>query len=154
MHSAPASCQQKIAYVDVESLIKGLDSYKKIQMDLEIYQQQLADQLDKEKKAIATYYKEVLSDIQLGRITPKQQQEAEGKLQQMQTILEENTEEVDRKLLQRQQTLTQPLYDTFEIGLKSEAKKRNLAYILDAKTIMHSYQAIDLTKAILKYFNK
>jgi outer membrane protein len=148
------SCQQKIAYVDVESIIKGLDAYKQIQMDLEIYQQQLVRQLDKEKKAIAAYYKQVLRDIQVGKLTPKQQQEAESKLQQQQIELEKNTEEVDRKLLQRQQTLTRPLYDTFEKALVSEAEKKNIAYILDAKTIMHSYQAIDLTKSIQKYFNK
>ena len=91
------SCQQKIAYVDVESIIKGLDAYKQIQMDLEIYQQQLVRQLDKEKKAIAAYYKQVLSDIQVGKLTPKQQQEAESKLQQQQIELEKNTEEIKRR---------------------------------------------------------
>ncbi len=146
------SAQQKIAFVDVESLMRGLESYQQIQQDLESYQIQLVKQLDKEKRAIATYYKEMLIEIQQGSLTPTQQQDAEAKLQAQQSQLEKNTAAADRKILKRQQTLTQPLYDVFEAALKSEAKKRNIAYILDASTIMNSYKAIDLTEALKKYF--
>lgn len=144
--------QQKIAHVDVDALFSSLDAYKEIQQDLEIYQKQLVKQLDKDKKAIAVFYKETMQAIKAGSLTPKQQQAAESELQKKQEAVTRQSNEIDRKLLDRQQSLTKPLYETFETALKKEAQKRNLAYILDAKTLMNNFQGVDLTASIQKYF--
>ena len=142
--------QGPIAYIDTDEVIKAMPEYKSTQVALETFQKQLVKQLDAEKKAIAKYYTDIIEQVKAGALTPKQQQDAEVKLQKMQEDLDKNTLEADRQLLAKEKNLSKPMYEKFEQGIASVAKKNGYAYVLDKKTLMAYGGGIDATQKLKK----
>lgn len=142
--------QHSIAYIDTDEVLKAMPEYRNTEVALEILQKQLLKQLDVEKKAIAKYYTEVIEDVKIGALTAKQQQEAEAKLQKMQQDLEEKTNNADRQLLAKERALSKPMYEKFEKGIASVAKKNGYAYILDKKALMAYGGGTDATEKLKK----
>lgn len=149
--SVPKSnAQTKIAYVDADAVVKAMPEYRKIQADLEIFQKQLVKSLEEEKKSIATYYTQVIEQVKRGELTTKQQQEAEMKLQKMQTVLDQKTTEADKKIVAKERALSKPMYDKFEKGIEAIAKKNGYTYIFDKKLLMYFSGGTDATSKLKK----
>lgn len=148
--SAGLWAQGQIAYVDTDEVITAMPDYKTTQKSLETFQEKLVQELEEEKRAIAKYYTGVIEQVKLGTITPKQQQEAEAKLQKMQTDLQLKTNQADQRLLDKEKSLTAPLYQQFEEALAAVAKKNSYSYILDKKLMLYSGGGIDATEQMKK----
>jgi outer membrane protein len=142
--------QHSIAYIDTDEVLKAMPEYRNTEVALEILQKQLLKQLDAEKKAIAKYYTEVIEDVKIGALTAKKQQEAEVTLQKMQQGLEEKTNDADRQLLAKERSLSKPMYEKFEKGIATVAKKNGYAYILDKKALMAYGGGTDATEKLKK----
>lgn len=148
--SAGLWAQGKIAYVDTDELITAMPAYKTTQKSLETFQKKLVQELEEEKRAIAKYYTGVIEQVKQGTITPKQQQEAEAKLQKMQADLQLKTNQADQRLLDKEKSLTAPLYEQFEEALATVAKQNNYSYILDKKLMLYAAGGIDATAQMKK----
>lgn len=142
--------QHSMAYIDTDEILKAMPEYRSTKIALEIFQKQLLKQLDTEKKAIAKYYTQVIEDVKMGILSTKQQQEAEVKLQKMQQDLEEQTNNADRQLLAKERALSKPMYEKFEKGIATVAKKNDYAYILDKKALMAYGGGTDATEKLKK----
>lgn len=142
--------QYSIAYIDTDEVLKDMPEYRDTKVALEIFQKQLLKQLDAEKKAIAKYYTGVIEQVKTGALSTKQQQEAEVTLQKMQQALEEQTNNADRQLLAKERALSKPMYEKFEKGIASIAKKNGYAYILDKKALMAYGGGTDATGKLKK----
>ncbi|MCH2045835.1 MAG: OmpH family outer membrane protein [Saprospiraceae bacterium] len=142
------SAQQKIAYVDTEAVIQEMTEYKSAKSEVEAYGQQLQKRLEKQQQDMATYYQEVAQKEQEGRLTPKEAQEAQVKLQQMQEALQKAALEADQKLAQKEAELTKPLYEKFNAAIKSVAEANGYAYVLDKKLLLFSEGGIDATSKV------
>ncbi|CAA6824874.1 MAG: Unknown protein [uncultured Aureispira sp.] len=142
--------QYSIAYIDTDEVLKDMPEYRDTKVALEIFQKQLLKQLDAEKKAIAKYYTGVIEQVKMGTLSTKQQQEAEVTLQKMQQALEEQTNNADRQLLAKERALSKPMYEKFEKGIASIAKKNGYAYILDKKALMAYGGGTDATEKLKK----
>lgn len=140
----------KVAYVDTDEVIKSMSAYRTTQKSLETFQKKLVEELAAEKRTIAKYYTEVIDQVKAGLLTPKQQQEAEQKLQKMQSDLQLRTTQADQRLLDKEKALTAPLYEQFENALTVVAKKNNYMYILDKKLILYTGGGIDATGQMKK----
>ncbi len=148
--SSTLSAQQKIAYVDTDEVLTSMPAYAQTKKDLEAFQKARVYEIEQDKKMIAKYYKEVIEQMQSDLISPKQQQEAEEKLQKMQADLERKTNEADQQLLKKEEALTKPLYAEFEAALKAVAQKNNYTYILDKKMTLFTSRGIDATEQMKK----
>lgn len=148
--SFSSMAQTKIAYIDTDVVIRAMPEYKATQSQLETFQKQLVAQLDAQKKSIAQYYTKVIEQVKRGELTTKQQQEAELKLQQMQTDLQEKTADADKKILAKEKVLSEPMYDKFEKGIASVAQKNGYMYIFDKKLLMYATGGIDATAKLKK----
>jgi outer membrane protein len=142
--------QDKIAYVDTDEVIKSMPDYTTTQKSLETFQKKLLEELDAEKRAIAKFYTQVIEEVKAGLLTAKQQQEAEDKLQKMQTDLQARTNQADQRLAAKEKALTAPLYEKFEAALKAVAQKNKYTYILDKKLMLYSAGGIDATRQMKK----
>lgn len=142
--------QHSIAYIDTDEVIKAMPEYRNTKVALETFQKQLVKQLDDEKRSIAKYYTEVIEQVKVGALSAKQQQDAESKLQNMQDELEKKTNDADRQLLAKERALSKSMYDRFEKGIASVAKKNGYAYILDKKSLMAYNGGTDATDKLKK----
>jgi len=142
--------QYSIAFIDTDEVLKEMPEYRDTKVALELFQKQLLKQLDTEKKVIAKYYTGVIEEVKTGALSAKQQQEAEAKLQKMQQVLEEKTNNADRQLLAKERALSKPMYEKFEKGIATIAQKNGYAYILDKKALMAYGGGTDVTEKLKK----
>lgn len=136
---------QNIAYVDAEAIIKLMPEYKRIESDLVSYKKVLEKQLQAEEKKVQDYYASVMQQAKAGTMSPKQEQEAEAKLMQMQEALQKKALEADEQLVKKEQSLTLPLYEKFNTAIATVAKSNGYNYVFDKKMMLTTDQGTDAT---------
>lgn len=141
---------QKIAYVDVDEVIRAMPEYVTAKEKLERFQKELVKILDERKRNIAAYYQTTLKQLQSGELNDQQQKEAQAKLQQLQERLRAKTEESDLLLVEREQQLTTPVYKKFDAALKELAQQKGYIYVLDKQLLLYQNSSQDITKQLKK----
>lgn len=145
--------QQQIAFVDSDAILSELPERKQMEVELESYQKQLSAKVEEEQKKLQLYYQEVMTKVQAGDLSPKQQQDEETKVQQMQTDLQRNALEADQKLAQKEQELSKPIVDKFNAALKKVAEEKGYAYIVDKKMFLYFGGGVDATADVRAAMN-
>jgi outer membrane protein len=139
---------QKIAYINSEKIVPEMPAYKRAKSEVEAYGKQLQKILEGKQLEAQEYYQEISKKSQIGDLTPKQEQEAQAKLQQMQAELQKEASEADQKLAKKEGELTKPLYEELEAAISKVAKENNYGYILDKKFLLYSEGGIDATDKV------
>ncbi len=139
---------QKIAYIVSEDIVPEMPAYKRAKSEVEAYGKQLQKVLEGKQKQAQDYYQDIMKKAQDGLLTPKAEQEAQAKLQEMQANLQKEASEADQKLAQKEAELTKPLYEELDNALKKVAKENQYAYILDKKFLLYSEGGIDATSKV------
>ncbi|MBL4649531.1 MAG: OmpH family outer membrane protein [Aureispira sp.] len=142
------SIAQTIAYVETEKVVPEMESYKKAKSEVEAYGKQLQKVLEKKQKDLQVYYAAVTDSIKKGLMTPKEQQEAEAKLQKMQNELQQEAQAADRKLVEKEAELVMPVYKKFNEAVAKVAKENKYQYVLDKQLLLYSLGGIDATEKI------
>jgi len=145
-----AQAQQVIAYVDADAILKAMPAYRSTRQNLETFQAQVLKELEEEKRSIAQYYTQVIDQVKRGELTTQQQNDSEKKLQQLQNDLQAKREQADQRLLDRERSLTKPMYDAFEEALKAVAQRYNYTYIVDEKLVRSVHGGIDANAQLKK----
>jgi len=136
--SNTAQAQQKIAYIDAESIIPSMPEYKSAQSEIEQYGRQLQRRLEEQQKEMEDYYVDIMTKAQQGLLSPAQEQEAQEKLTEMQTSLQEEALKADQQLIDKEVSLMEPIYDKFDSALESVATSNGYTYIIDKKLLLYS----------------
>lgn len=139
---------QKIAYIVSEDIVPEMPAYKRAKSEVEAYGKQLQKVLEAKQKEAQEYYQDIMEKAQRGELTPKQEQEAQVKLQEMQANLQKEAADADRKLAEKEGELTKPLYEELDKALKKVAKENQYTYILDKKFLLYSEGGIDATSKV------
>ncbi|BDS12575.1 OmpH family outer membrane protein [Aureispira anguillae] len=142
------SYAQQIAYIEAEAIVPEMAAYKRAKSEVEAYGKQLQKVLEQKQADMEAYYKEVMDSIKRGLMTPKQQQEAEAKLQRMQADLQKDAMDAEKKLAQKESELTKPIYEAFNQAISKVAKENNYTYVLDKKFMLYSAGGIDATEKV------
>lgn len=146
--SQSAIAQQKVAYIDSESIIPLMPEYVRAKSEVEAYGKQLERQLKSKEEAMAKYYQDIMAKAQNGELTPKQEEEAQAALAKMQEDLQKAAAQADESLVAKEAELTKPMYEKFDSALKAVAKAKGYSYILDKKLLLYSEGGIDATSEL------
>jgi outer membrane protein len=142
------STAQTIAYIETAKVVPEMESYKKVKSEVEAYGMQLRKVLEKKQTDLQKYYAEVTDAIKKGLMTPKEQQEAEAKLQKMQSDLQQEAQDADRKLVEKETELVAPVYKIFNAAVAKVAKENKYSYVLDKQLLLYSLGGIDATEKV------
>ena len=142
------NAQTTIAYVDAETLISDMAAYKKAQIDLETYTEQLEAQLKKEQDSFQADYAAVVDSIQKGIITQIQQKQAELRVQQQQQMLQLKAQQAQQQAAKKEAELFQPINDKFNAALKAVATENGYTYIVNKNMLLLSELGIDATEKV------
>ena len=142
------NAQTKIAYIVSEDIVPEMPAYKRAKSEVEAYGKQLQKILEGKQLEAQQYYEDIMRKAQNGELTPKQEQEAQTKLQEMQANLQKEAADADQKLVTKEGELTKPLYEELDAALKKVAKEKGYAYILDKKFLLYSEGGIDATEQV------
>ena len=139
---------QKIAYVESESIVPSMPEYKKAQSELQAYAKQLEKVLQQKKGALERDYTAVMDSIQKGLMTPIQQQKAEQRIQKGQQDLQQEALQAEQRVAKKEGALIEPLYEKFNDALEAVARAEGYTYIVDKKFMLYSVGGIDATPKV------
>lgn len=151
-----ASCNQtKIAYVDVEEILKEYKGMKDAQKEMDTKEGEYKKTLDQ----LAINYQTGLKDYQEKgrRMSAKKRQEIENGLMQQQQILSQRQQQAQQELQKFGQEKMEEINENIEDFIADYAKKNGYSYIFgtseQTKSVLYGDSKTDLTDEILEALN-
>lgn len=150
-----ASCTQKIAYVDVEELMKGYDETKSMESDLKAKQDKLKFSLD----SLALGFQQKVDDYQkkAGSMSAPSRQQLEQKLMQEQQQIQSQQQQASQMLQQLSQESFDALSKKVDSFVAEYAKDNGYKIILGTNgkgTVMYGDEDLNVTEQVLEKLNK
>ena len=151
-----ASCNQtKVAYVDVEVLMKDYEGTKALESKMKEKQEAKAKELDSLtapfQVKVQNYYKSAQS------MSPQKRAEAEGALQQEQQFIQAQQQQASQELQKETQESYEAITKVVDSLVGSYAKSNgyNMIFGTSGKgTVMYGDENLDVTKQVLEMLNK
>ncbi len=149
-----ASCTQKIAFVDVEQLMKGYDETKTMEADLKSKQDKLKFSLD----SLALGFQQKVQDYQKksASMSPQSRQQLEQQLMQEQQQIQGQQQQASQMLQQISQESFQALSKKVDSFVAIYAKDKGYKMILGTNgkgTVMYGDEKLDITEQVLENLN-
>jgi outer membrane protein len=146
----PSMAQQKIGYVDFNSLIGGMPGIDSVKIKLQKYQETLTGQLDQ----MRTEFENKLTDYQSQQATMSDliKQTKEKELTDLQGRIDAFQNKAQQDLQTKQQELLQPIIDKARAAVKDVAKENKYTLVLNSieDVILFSEPTDDLTSLVKK----
>ena len=142
-----------IAHVESDSIIPKMESYLYAMTELQAYSQNMQKQFEGKEAEMEAYYMDVMDKGKRGILSPKEQKEAETKLQEMQAKLQQFAQEMDAQLAEKEKSLMTPVQETYSNAIKAVSKQNGYGFIIDKKLILYSDGGIDATAKVKTALN-
>ena len=153
---ALASCNQtKIAYIDVEVIMKDYSATKALEVKLKTKQELFGKQLDSLQGPFQLKVQEYYKAAQ--KMSPEQRAGAEGALQQEQQFLQARQQQASEALQKENMESSEALTKKVDSFVADYAKAKGYQLILGTSgkgTVMYGDAKMDITKDILEILNK
>lgn len=151
-----ASCNQtKVAYVDVEVLMKDYEGTKALESKMKEKQEAKAKQLD---SLTAPFQAKVQSYIQAQpSMSPQKRAETEGALQQEQQFLQAQQQQASQELQKETQESYEAITKVVDslVGNYAKSNGYNMVFGTSGKgNVMYGDEKFDITKQVLEVLNK
>ena len=151
-----ASCNQtKVAYVDIEVLMKDYEGTKALETKMKAKQELKAKELD---SLTAPFQAKVQSYYQASQtMSPQKRAEAEGALQQEQQFLQAQQQQASQELQKETQDNYEIITKTVDslVGNYAKTNGYNMVFGTSGKgTVMYGDENLDITKQVLEVLNK
>jgi outer membrane protein len=151
-----ASCNQtKIAYINVEDLMKDYDGTKALEETLKEKQEVMAKELDSISAPFQTKVQEYYQNAQ--KMSASKRAETEQALQQEQQGLQARQQQAGQVLQQENQKLSEAITKKVDSFVSVYSKTNGLNLVLGTSgngTVMYGDDNLNVTSAILELLNK
>lgn len=149
-----ASCTQKIAFVDVEQLMKGYEETKVMEADLKTKQDKLKFSLD----SLALGFQQKVQDYEqkAGGMSSQNRNQIEQKLRQEQQQIQGQQQQASQLLQQISQESFEKLTKKVDSFVAIYAKDKGYKMILGTNgkgTVMYGDEKLDVTEEVLEKLN-
>ncbi|MDO9261453.1 MAG: OmpH family outer membrane protein [Flavobacteriaceae bacterium] len=150
-----ASCTQKIAFVDVEQLMKSYDETKAMEADLKAKQDKLKFSLD----SLALGFQQRVQDYErkMGSMSPQSRDQIEQKLRQEQQQIQGQQQQASQMLQQISQESFNALSKKVDSFVEIYAKDKGYKMILGTNgkgTVMYGDEKLDVTEQVVEKLNE
>ncbi len=150
-----ASCNQtKIAYVDVEVLMKDYKATKVLEEQLKAQQEKMAKELDSMQVPFQLKVQQYYQEAQ--KMTAKKRVEMERVLQQEQQILQMQQQQASQNLQKISQENSEALTKKIDSFISNYAKANGFKLILGTSgkgTVLYGDETLNITTSILEILN-
>jgi outer membrane protein len=146
-----ASCFAQVALIahfQRDSIIPKMESYLYAMTEFQAYSQNMQKQFEGKEAEMEAYYMDIMDKGKRGILSPKEQKDAEAKLQEMQAKLQQFAQEMDAQLAEKEKSLFTPVNVELYEAVKSVCKENGYGFILDKNRIRYSEGGIDATEKV------
>jgi len=151
-----ASCNQtKIAYINVEDLMKDYDGTKALEETLKEKQEAMSKELDSISAPFQTKVQEYYQNAQ--NMSASKRAQTEQELQQEQQVLQGRQQQAGQALQQENQLLSEAITKKVDSFVSVYSKANGLNLVLGTSgngTVMYGDDNLNVTNAILELLNE
>jgi outer membrane protein len=141
---------QKFGYINSSALLIELPEVKQAESNLDAFQKQLQkkgqDMVTKFQAEVQVYQKKV----ELGELSPKQQEEEEKRLEAVRTELGKYEQDMTTQIQTKRETLLKPIYDKVNDAIKAVATEGGFQYIFDQGVLLYFEASSDISALVKK----
>ncbi|WKK66040.1 OmpH family outer membrane protein [Lutimonas zeaxanthinifaciens] len=152
-----ASCNQvKIAYVDVEEILKEYDGAKKAEEDMKAKSQAISQQLDQ----LAQPLQEKIQEYQKNKdnLSASARQKKESELMQEQQMFQQQQQMAQQQVQAEGQRMFEEMNSDIESFLEDYGKSKGYTYILGSsmqtKSVLYGEASLNITDAVIDALNE
>ena len=149
------SCNQtKVAYIDVETLMKDYKATKELEEKLKAKQEKMAQELDSLQAPFQLKVQQYYQSAQ--RMSPSKRAETEQALQQEQQFLQLKQQQATQSLQKENQENSEAITKKVDSFVAEFAKTKGFKMILGTSgkgTVMYGDETLDVTDEILEILN-
>ncbi len=153
---ALASCNQpKIAFINVDDLMKDYDATKTLEEKLKARQEEMAKELDSIGAPFQLKVQQYYQDA--NKMSAQKRTETEQALQQEQQLLQASQQQAGQALQLENQTLSEALTKKVDSFVADYAKTKGIQLVIGTAgngTVMYGDDKLDITGDILEILNK
>ena len=153
---ALASCTQtKIAYVDVEEVLKEYEGSKKAEEELNAQSEQMSIELDQ----LAMPFQQKVQEYQQNSqsMSASARQEKEQELMREQQMLQQRQQMAQQQVQAESQKKMDEINEEIESFLESYAKSKGYSYILgtsmQTRSVLYGEESLDITDDVIEALN-
>ena len=155
-----ALAQTKIGYLNLEAVLAFMPETKKVNQQLQSFEQKLGEDLQNRQTYAQTLlqeYQEYTSTLDPNNLTSEQETEVQNKqkkLQELDQEIQKKNTEAQQKLAAKQQELMGPILERLQKAIDDYATENNYTYILNSSSngysiMLHGAEKDNLSEAIL-----
>ncbi len=144
------SAQVKIGYINRVALMQEIPDVKQANANLEALQKQLQKKGQGMLEEFQKKYQELQRKEQQGELSPKQLEEEAQKLREEETKIAQYEQEMQSQLVEKQNSLLQPIVDNMSAKIAEVAKENGFTYIIDdsAGILLFKDESMDVTAMV------
>lgn len=146
-----------IVYIQIDSLINGLDLYHALKTDLEAKVKVVENDLNKKMRAFENDAAKYTNDVQKGLITRSQAETQGTQLEQRQRELQQFSQQKQMELAEEEQVMLNNVLNEIKSFLSIYNEEHGFSLILATSgapgTILAGDASIDITKDVLNRLN-
>lgn len=132
MALSQALTAQKFGYLNAQALLNEMPEVKEAEANLQTLQKQLQAKGEQMVADFQTKYLELERKNQQGEISPKELETESQQLKEQENEIAAYEQQMQRQILEKRNTLLQPIYDSVNEAIKQVAEEEGYAYIFDA----------------------
>lgn len=124
----------KVGYTSIDAIVFSMPEIPQINADLQVYQKQLASQVDSKQKTIDAKIAEYQQLAQLGTAAPTAMQEKETEIRKLQADFQNFSQKAEESLSNKSANLFNPVYTKVQNAIEEVRIEKGYALILNART--------------------
>lgn len=148
-----ATFAQKYALIDMEYILKNIDSYETANEQLDVLSKKWQAEVDKVQQEAQTMYKTYQSDLAF--LSPEQKTKRESEIVEKEKSLQELKRKYfgpEGELFKKREALVKPIQDEIYSAIKEIAATKGYQLVLDrasANSVIFASPSIDISNEVL-----
>ena len=141
---------QKFGYLNSAALLQEMPEVKEAEANLETLQKQLQARGQKLVEEYQTKYAALERQHNEGGIAPKDLEVEAQKLKEQEANIAKYEQDMQRQILEKRETLLQPILDRVNAAIKEFAQQEGYTYIFDSSAgiLLYADESADVTNQI------
>ncbi len=123
---------QKFGYLNSAEILSEMSDVKQADANMEALQKQLQKKYQQMVKDFQTKYQAADKKAQAGDLSPKQIENEKAKLAEEEQKIAKYQQDMEKQILEKRNTLLQPIFDKVNNAIKDVAKENGYQYIFDS----------------------
>ena len=139
---------QKYGYINTADILAAMPEVKQAETSIENFSNQLQKKGEAEVAKLQAKFGKIQEDMQAGKLSPLQQQEAQKELEADQAGLAKFEQDMMSQINNKRQSVLQPIYDKLNKAISDVAKEKGYTMIFDKTVLLYSEPGDDVSALV------